>query len=186
MICYHAVDFMADQSDIVVDTPRLYLRRLRLDDLGTLAEMYDDEQTMRYIGTGGVRTREQTRQRLEDHIATEARHGFGFWATVLKSTGVMIGRCGLIRRQIEGREETEIAYLVARAYWGQGLATEAARAVRDYGFDTVGRGRLISLIHERNLGSKAVARKVGLVYEQDVEVKGLLVELHAMELGELR
>ncbi|MFQ5492189.1 MAG: GNAT family N-acetyltransferase [Phycisphaerae bacterium] len=172
---------MSSPSDIVIQTPRLHLRKLRADDLDTLAHMYNDEQVMRYIGSGGVRTRERARQGLEAMIAKEARQGFGTWSAVLKSTGAMIGTCGFILWGIEGRKETEISYLIARPYWGRGLATEAAGAVRDYGFGTLGCGRLISLIHEQNHASKAVARKTGLTYEHDVEVKGMHVELHAIE-----
>ena len=67
---------------------------------------------------------------------------------------------------LEGKHEVEVAYLIDRAYWGRGLATEAARAVADYGFGTLELTRLVSLIDEENRASQRIAEKVGMTFER--------------------
>jgi RimJ/RimL family protein N-acetyltransferase len=94
----------------------------------------------------------------------------------------VIGFCGLSRfSDVGGRPETELGYRLARASWGRGFATEAARAVRDYAFDTLGIPRLISIIDPRNAASIRVAGKTGMRYEKEVTFQGHLVHIYAME-----
>lgn len=94
--------------------------------------------------------------------------GFGLWGTVLKQTGELIGDCGLTRQDLNGTSEIEIGYHVRRDLWGQGLATEAARACQEYGFANLKTERLISLIRPENLASRRVAEKNGMKLEQEV------------------
>lgn len=90
------------------------------------------------------------------------QHGFGLWALVLKESSELIGDCGLVVQDVEGVEEVEIGYHVRRDWWGQGLATEAAQACRNYGFNQLGFNKLISLIHPANIASRRVAQKNGM------------------------
>ena len=87
---------------------------------------------------------------------------------VLKSSGDVIGDCGLTRQTVDAMDEIEIGYHVRRDLWGRGLAPEAARACRDYGFAELGAQRLISLIRPENLPSRRVAEKVGLSLWKEV------------------
>ena len=80
----------------------------------------------------------------------------------------MVGDCGLTRQTVDGVDEIEIGYHVRRDLWGQVLAPEAAGACRDYGFDKLAAGRLISLIRPENLPSRRVAEKVGLTLWKEV------------------
>ncbi|MSR60370.1 MAG: N-acetyltransferase [Planctomycetaceae bacterium] len=85
----------------------------------------------------------------------------------------MTGYCGVFQYPDVGRQpETEIGYRLARPHWGRGYATEAARALRDYGFGTLSLARLIALIDPRNAASIRVAEKIGLRYEKDVMPEG--------------
>jgi RimJ/RimL family protein N-acetyltransferase len=86
----------------------------------------------------------------------------------------------LIRQEVEGQSETEIGYLVARAHWRRGIATEAALALREYAFSTLGRTRVISLIRAENLPSQGVARKLGMIHERDVRWAGLPHRVYAI------
>jgi len=165
----------------ILETDRLCLRRLSMGDLDAVAELYADPEVMRYIGAGGPRTREVTRIKLQELIDAEARQGFGMWATIERETGRFIGECGLSAWDIEGRREVEVAYLLARAYWGRGLATEAAGAIRDYAFEHLSRKRLISLIYHANEASAKVATKVGMRLERDVHFMGHTVGLWSIE-----
>jgi ribosomal-protein-alanine N-acetyltransferase len=93
----------------------------------------------------------------------------GLWATIFKETGRFIGRCGLLPWTIDGQLEVEVAYTLAQEYWGLGLATEAARGIRDYGFERLGLSRLICLIDPANQASRRVAEKIGMRLEKEVD-----------------
>jgi len=90
-----------------------------------------------------------------------AKDGHGLWAMILKSTGELIGDCGLTVQDVDGAKEVEIGYHVRRDHWGRGLATEAACACRDYGFSRYA-NRLVSIIRPENLPSRRVAEKIGM------------------------
>ena len=153
---------------VTLETDRLTLRMLRESDFDAYAEMCADPEVMRYFPSG-PRSREGTLRELERCIALQEQHGFSLWATIEKSSGLLIGRCGLLPQSLQGSDEIEIAYLIARSRWGQGLATEAARAIRDHGFDQLGLDRLVSIIHRENLGSRRVAEKSGLRPERLIQ-----------------
>ena len=94
-----------------------------------------------------------------------------------------MGQCGLTVQEVEGKEEIEIGYLFLRKSWGQGLATEAARAARDHGFHMPGCERLVSLIDPGNLASRRVAAKVGLTLEREVWKWNKEICVYAMHKG---
>ena len=89
--------------------------------------------------------------------------------TIHKDTHQFIGRCGLLPWTIEQRAEVEVAYLLAKEYWGQGLGTEAAQAIVHYGFEQLGLSRLICLIDPENQASVKVAVKIGMTLEKEME-----------------
>lgn len=153
----------------VLETRRLALRRLRMDDLEALSALYRDEEVRRYFPEG-VLSLEETRRELEWFIDAHPPHPeLGLWATIEKETGAFIGRCGLLPWEIEGRHEVEVAYLLDKRYWGQGLATEAARAIVRNGFERLNLERLIALIDPENLASRRVAERIGMSLEKEVE-----------------
>jgi ribosomal-protein-alanine N-acetyltransferase len=158
----------SDASTRVVETERLVLRHLSFDDLDALAAIQADPEVMRYFPSG-PRSREGALRELERCIAFQEQHGFSLWAAIDKANDRLIGRCGLMRQLLQGREEVEIAYLIDRECWGRGLATEAALAIRDHGFAELGKDRLVSIIHRDNLASRRVAEKVGLRPERMIQ-----------------
>src|SRR6185503_8982899 len=93
----------------------------------------------------------------------------GLWATLHKETNQFIGRCGLLPWTIEQRPEVEVAYLLAREYWRQGLGTEAARAIAQYAFEQLNLSRLICMIYPDNHASVGVARSIGMTLEKEME-----------------
>jgi ribosomal-protein-alanine N-acetyltransferase len=93
----------------------------------------------------------------------------GLWATLHKETGKFIGRCGLLPWNIDGQTEVEVAYTIARDFWGQGLGTEAAQAIMHYAFETLKLTRLICMIEPENKASLKVAIKIGFVFEKKME-----------------
>ena len=162
----------------VIETPRLILRHLTLEDTEALAAIYADPIVMKFFRS--VRSLEETKQKIEKTIKCYKQYGLGTWATIHKPNNKLIGRCGLIPHIINQRSELEIAYLLAKEYWGRGLATEAARAIRDYGFREVNCDRLVSLIDHDNIASQKVALKTGLTYEQDIQIEGEDLRVYAI------
>jgi ribosomal-protein-alanine N-acetyltransferase len=168
-------------TDAVVETARLILRRLVPGDLDALAAIYADPRTMQFLG--GPRTREDTRTRLGWMIAAHRKQGYGLWATTLRADGTLIGRCGILVQDVEGTQEYEIAYLLGSEWWGNGYATEAAAAIRDYARSNLGFDRLISLIDPENIASRAVALRIGMHHECDLIFEDRPTSLFAWKNG---
>jgi ribosomal-protein-alanine N-acetyltransferase len=153
----------------ILETDRLILRRLLPDDLDSLFALYRDPDIRRYFPEGTL-SYEETKEELEWFLNGHPEHPeLGLWATIHKESGRFIGRCGLLPWTIDGRPAVEVAYLIDKAYWGQGLGTEAAQAILDYGFQQLGLSRLICLIDPANQASIKVATKIGMTFEKEAE-----------------
>jgi len=154
-----------------------------MDDLDDLFALYHSPDVRKYYSEG-IPSYEETKQELERMIQyCYAKYGFGMWATIHRETGKFIGRCGLTPMDIEGHEEIEIGYMLAKEYWGQRLATEAAKTILDYGFNQVELSRLICVINPGNQASSRVAVKLGMTLEIDGDVNGeptLLYSIHKL------
>jgi ribosomal-protein-alanine N-acetyltransferase len=158
---------MSEAGKIILETKRLLLRRQVLQDLDALWALYGDPEISRYI-PDTPRSREEAKEELEWHMNGHPRFSeLGLWATFHKETGKFIGRCGLLPWTIEERQEVEVAYTIAQEYWGQGLATEAAKAILDYSFEHLHLSRLVSLIDSENVASQKVAEKMGMTFEKE-------------------
>jgi ribosomal-protein-alanine N-acetyltransferase len=152
----------------ILETDRLILRHLLPEDLDDLFALYCDPQMRRYFPEGTL-TYEETKEELEWFLNGHPQHPeLGLWATLHKGTGEFIGRCGLLPWTIEGRDEVEVAFMIAKEYWGQGLATEAAGASVWYGFHRLGLSRLICMIDPANIASRRVAGKIGMTLEREL------------------
>ncbi len=154
---------------VIFETNRLLLRHLVMDDLNDLFVLYSDPDIRRYFPEG-VLNLDDTREELEWHMNGHPRHPeLGLWATIHKETGKFIGRCGLLPWEIDGKLEVEIAYLLDKSFWHQGLATEAAQGILKYGFEKLSLSRLICLIDPDNIASQRVAERIGMTLERRVD-----------------
>ncbi len=143
-----------------LETERLYLREMTQADYPALAAILQDEQTM-YAYEGAFSAAE-TQDWLENQLRRYAQLGYGLWAVVLKETGQMIGQCGLTRQRWKEREVLEVGYLLNRAYWHRGYATEAAIACREYAFQSLHAEAVGSIIRDTNTASQNVAKRNGM------------------------
>jgi RimJ/RimL family protein N-acetyltransferase len=148
-----------------IETARLTLRTLGMEDEAELAAVLSDAETMRWYPQPF--TREQVRDWIERQIARYPS-GCGLLGMVEKQSGRLIGDCGAVWQEVEGRAELEIGYHVNRERWNQGFATEAAKAVIDYAFHELGVDRIVSMIRPENVGSRRVAEKNGLKVDRVV------------------
>jgi RimJ/RimL family protein N-acetyltransferase len=152
-----------------LETERLVLRGLTAEDFEPLAEFMADPEVARYL-TGEPLSRADTWRGLATALGHWHLRGYGVWAVERKSDRAFMGRVGMINP--EGWPGLEIGWTLGRLYWGEGYATEAARAAMAYAFATQKVDRLISCIDPDNLASQAVAKRLG-------ESKGERHTLHA-------
>jgi len=154
---------------IILETNRLILRHLVNDDLDDLFALYSDPEIRQYFPEGLLNLAE-TKEELEWHMNGHPKYPeLGLWATIHKETGKFIGRCGLLPWEIDDKLEVEIAYLLDKSFWHQGLATEAAQGILKYGFEKLNLSRLICLIDPENISSQRVAERIGMTLERKVD-----------------
>jgi [ribosomal protein S5]-alanine N-acetyltransferase len=163
-----------------IDTARLHLRPLMRQDLEDLAQIYRNPSVMQYRLHPEPASKAQTQESLDQMIAHWQQYGFGRWATICfsrylfeieKATQTLIGHGGL--EVLTGTSEVEVNYLLDRPHWRKGLATEAAQAIVRYGFEKLGRDRLVALAKPENLASRRVMEKIGMQYEKSVQYFGI-------------
>ena len=155
----------------ILETDRLLLREFEITDLDSMAELFADVEVMKF--SSGTKSREESQAWLERCLNNYSEFGFGLWAVVKKDGLEVIGYCGLsCFPDICGQKETEVGYRLMRSEWGCGFATEAAIAVRDYGFMKEGLSRLIALVDPNNVTSIRVAQKMGMRFEKEALLEG--------------
>ncbi len=99
---------------------------------------------------------------VKRNLDHQEQYGYGLFSVTVNDNGLLIGDCGLEHMDLEGKPDAEIGNDLCSDYWNQGLATEAAAAIRDYTFQTLRLPRLISLIPQNNTASQRVAKKIGM------------------------
>jgi len=150
----------------ILETPRLRLRRTRHPDIPSLIALWTDPEVTRHMGG----PREES---LLTRVFTEAAEDpfaerYDLWPVEEKITGEVIGDCGLLQKEIEGVNEIELVYVIARSRWGRGYATEMAEALKQYAVETLGHKRLVALVDPENTASERVAKKIGMQLEKEV------------------
>jgi RimJ/RimL family protein N-acetyltransferase len=165
---------------IVLETDRLLLRRLTLDDVDSLLGIFSDPEAMRYYPA--IKSRQETIDWIDWNLKSYREHRFGLWAVIRKDTSSFAGQCGLtMQRNVDGHDEVEIGYSFLRREWNAGLATEAAIVCRDFGFANLNLTRLVSLIDPENRASKRVAEKVGMSCEKEINRWGKRIQVYGIE-----
>jgi [ribosomal protein S5]-alanine N-acetyltransferase len=154
---------------MLLETPRLLLREMTRDDRDALHAVIGDPENMIWY------SHPFSLPEVEEWIARQQTRyptGTGLLGLVFRETGSLIGDCGPVWQEVDRGSELEIGYHVHRAWQALGLATEAAQAVRDYAFATLGADHVISLIRPGNLPSRRVAEKNGLTLDRIVQWHG--------------
>lgn len=134
---------------------------------------------MRYIPKSNLDPLERARRRLASFTEHWQQEGFGLWAIILRPGGELIGQGGLNRIRETG--EVEVDYILAKAYWGQGYATEVARASLWYGFEQIGLPQIIGLVVPENLASKHILEKIGMTFAKETYLWGLALYCYAIQ-----
>jgi RimJ/RimL family protein N-acetyltransferase len=149
---------------VFLETERLILHEFTEDGVDNLVELDSDPEVMRYLNGGIATPREVVERSILPRFLSyhERYNGFGVWAAIEKSSGMFIGWLSLRPHDESRRDEVELGYRLRRAAWGQGYATEGARALIRKGFDEVGVQRVTANTYEHNAASRRVMEKVGM------------------------
>lgn len=164
---------------LILETQRLLLKPIRLEDFEHLLKLRTDPIVMRYIGDGQIQTKEQVQEFIMLEIEYHKQYGFGFCSVFEKLSGEFVGQAGLFHLGYNDTQpEIEVAYRLLPAYWGKGYATELTKALIHWGFTHLPNSKLIAAAHPDNLASQQVLKKSGFVligtirWHNNKEVKG--------------
>ncbi|MBW4534998.1 MAG: GNAT family N-acetyltransferase [Pleurocapsa minor HA4230-MV1] len=163
----------------ILETSRLTLRYITSRDAEALMPILGDAEVMQF-SIIGVHSKKQIKQFIEQRLISYMEYGFGLYGVVHKQNQELIGYCGFFIQSIEQQKEVEVGYRLARKYWGQGLATEAAQAVVEYGQQRFNFQRFVCLIEIENSRSIRVANKLGMTLEKKIIYHGLDVAMYSL------
>jgi len=157
-------------------TERLLLRAWRPEDRTPFAALNADPEVMRHFPSRLTRRESDAMaDRIEAHFE---REGWGLWAMEQRSTGAFLGFTGLARPTFDApfMPAVEIGWRLARGAWGQGYASEAARAGTAFAFDELGLEEIVSMAVVANARSRAVMRRIGMQHDPEGDFDHPLVD----------
>ncbi len=149
---------------IIIETERLLLREITLDDTEALFRLHSDPSVQKYTGEPVVKSMEEMEKAVENRIEGYKKYGYGRWATILKSEEQFVGWAGLA--YLPEFDEIDLGYRFLAEYWGLGIATEASRAILNYGFDALKLKKIVAIAMKENKASIRVMEKVGMQFEK--------------------
>jgi RimJ/RimL family protein N-acetyltransferase len=154
---------------MILETDRLQLRMLTLDDAEFVLRLLNEPSFIQNIGDRQVRTVDQARNYiLKGPIASYERFGFGLWLVENKSAAVPIGICGLLKRDV--LEDVDIGYALLPEFCSQGYALESASAVMSYAGTVLGLNRVVAVTNPDNQPSIRLLEKMGFEFERMVQL----------------
>jgi len=160
------IDNENKKFEVNLETERLSIRNVIAGDKGFLLELWTNATVTKYMG--GPRERANLTKGVDESIESPYEYEYDLWMLIEKETNKLIGHCGLLEKEVEGKNEIEVIYVIDDAYWGNGYATEIANSLIHYAFDDKGLNRVIALIKPDNVGSEKVAIKCGMTLEKEI------------------
>lgn len=158
-------------SDWLLETERLRLRPVTVDDTELMLAVWNDPAFIRNVSDRGIRTVEQAREAIKGGAQKLFEdYGYGPYCMSLKSDGTLIGICGLFKR--ENLEDPDIGFSVLPDFCGKGYAGEGAAAVVDYAHNELEIAVLAAIVSRTNAPSIGLIRKLGLTFDQMITMPG--------------
>lgn len=166
----------------IANTRRLIIRELTTEDTKEIYKMYRDPDIRRFI------------PEIDDYLEIEMEkqaayirnvysfYGFGIWGVYSKTSGNLIGKCGIENQMIDGKEEISLSYLLDSKYWGYGYAIECGRAVFSYAASQLDITRIVAVIDEKNTRSIHTAQNLNMIFEKEIMHKNRKCLLYAIAL----
>lgn len=149
----------------VIETERLFLREMTMDDFDALYKVLSDKDIMQHYPYAFDESR--VKNWIERNINRYKNDGFGLWAVCLKETGEMVGDCGLTLQNIDGQVLPEIGYHIRKDCQGRGYAKEAAAATRDWAWENTSYPALYSYCKYTNIPSYKTAEAIGMKFDKE-------------------
>jgi len=165
-----------------ITTARIKATRIKESDLADICDM--DKNSKLQGASGGGWTEEKSQAYLKENLAHWDKNGFGIWMLKTAANGAFIGRAGLRRVEVEGKEETELAFGFKQQAWGWGMATEIAKELVLLAFKEIKPKSLVGLPSESNLAYRRVMEKLGFQLDGKAAYKG--EPIHLMRLSEVK
>ena len=166
-----------------LETPRLRLSAVTVDDAELMLAIWNDAAFIRNVADRGIRTIEEARAATAaGPVRMFEEHGFGPYALSLKSDATQIGICGLFQR--DNLDKPDIGFAMLPAFVGRGYAGEAAQAIVDHARHTLRLPQLAAIVSPDNAASRGLLRKLGFSFKAKIRMPGddVDIELHEMAL----
>lgn len=154
------------EEKIITQTERLIIREFQVSDIEALAQILAKPEVMQF-SPSGILSYKQTAVKVQSFLDSYQKQGYGKWAVIYRESGRLIGYCGIAVEEIEGKLENELGYRIDSEFWGQGLATEAAKACLKYGFDKLKLGYVLGVVEQENQTSIKVLEKIGMEFVKE-------------------
>ena len=161
----------------IIESPRLLLREFALEDIDQLGKVFGDPNVMKY-STNGPLDEKGIRSFINWCRNSYHSNGYGQWAVIERSSGRVIGCCGLSQVEIDGTREIEIGYRLEKAEWGKGFASEIAISTLSYGYEKLNLNKIIAIIANGHTSSIRVAEKIGFSQFNETIFKGWNVRVY--------
>lgn len=164
---------------LLIETPRLYMRKFTIDDLDAVFEFSSDNEVTKLTGEHCITSKEQAKKIITDIWLTEYdKYGYGRYALVHKADNKVIGFCGFkfMPSGEFGVEQSapDIGYRMLKQYWGQGFGFEAAKAAMDYGINDLKLSNIFADAMVENIASNKILEKIGLKFDRQIEHEGIV------------
>ncbi|WP_264564643.1 GNAT family N-acetyltransferase [Flavobacterium sp. N3904] len=167
------------------ETERLQFRFLQIEDFDVWIKLFEDTEVCRFLGVDKIETpNERCRLWFEMTLERYKKDLGGANVLLDKATNKIIGQSGLIVREIEGKQEIEIAYSILPEYRNKGFASESTKKCKDFAFENNFSQSLISIINTENCNSEKVAQKNGMKNDKTIEYNGMLVNIYRIDIAE--
>lgn len=163
-------------------TNRLDLRLLTIDDAQSLMPIFGDKDVMHFSRIGVMNIDQIKKSLIDIHIKSYKDNNFGMYAIIQQNDNQLIGIAGFLIQVVDGEKYIELAYRLAKKYWGMGYATEAALGLKKYAYDVLKIKQLISIIAPANIASINVARKVGMELWKETKSYNIPVFIYLIDL----
>ncbi len=166
---------------IITQTERLIIREFQILDIEALAQILVKPEVMQFSATGVLSTK-QTAVRIQSFLDSYQKNNYGKWAVIHRESGRLIGYCGIAVEEIEGKLENELGYRIDSEFWGQGLATEAAKACLEYAFTKFNFDYVLGIVEPENQASIKVLEKIGMKFIKESTWCGKVVYIYRRNL----
>ena len=166
-------------SKLFIETERLLIRPFKMEDIEPSYAMNLDAAVNKYTGDGGIVSKKEIERRIVENVFGDyEKYGFGRLAVEIKGENKFIGFAGL--KYLDDLDEVDLGYRFMKAYWGKGIATEAAQACVNLGFNTLDLKKLIAMVLPDNTRSIRVLEKLHFEFEKEIIEGEQLAKIYAL------